>query len=91
MSVETDLRLHEIRAERDDAEFNRKLAIFRQAPYDCCEWVIERMSKTDLLDLALAYVLDHFDTEAAANHRPSQCAIKDVLAGIEDAVWEIET
>ena len=85
------LRQYEIRAERDDFEFNAKLAIFRLCPYEHCEWVLDQMSKADLLDLALVTLLDHFDTAAAANHRPSQCSIKDLLAAIEEAVWEIDT
>jgi hypothetical protein len=85
-----ELRQYEANEVLKESEWQSKLVLFRESPYEYCKAVLEQMSKTDLLDLALVRLLESFDTDAAANHRPNRCAEKDLLAAVEQAVWEIE-
>lgn len=76
---------------RNEREYKRKLAEFRNDPYSYCEWNIDAFSKYDLLSIALEAILADFDDEAAKNFGASnQCARRDILAAIEGSVQEIE-
>jgi len=94
MSFERDdcntvsLRLHELRQDRLDAEYERKLAEFKRDPYSYCEWNIEAFGIYDMLGVVLEVLLPDFDADISLP--ANQCARKDLLAAIRDSVDKVE-